>query len=449
MKNITKYYWVLILFIINSCAKESVIPVTADFQITVKNNDYTVPVRIEIENKSLGADSYQWTFEGANITNSNKITPQILTYTQAGNYTIVLEATNRDGERDKKSMTLEIDAAMLPDFTWKRIGSDIAPVTIELVNKSKGANKYHWEFEKGIPKSSNEVSPSVTFSEAGKHLITLTISNGKETHVTKKSIEIKPAMTIDFDWHVDFIDKDYQAPVTIYLENKSTNATSFLWTINGTLPFERTERSPKVTFSKEGTYTITLENKNDKENRVLTKNITILPNKNLLTFNDLKLGINTAQKSIGCFFSSTLGKVFKTNEINNSNGSFIDFAYFGLNSEFNHNQILSPDNVQSTVFTPIINATHTKIINRQEIGTEQLSASQFDLITKGRDFSSISVTETSQVKGPFNNEKQNRIILFETADKRKGAIKIKSYNSDGKNSYIIIDVKVQKKSLDK
>lgn len=38
----------------------------------------------------------------------------------------------------------------------------------------------------------------------------------------------------------------------------------------------------------------------------------------------------------------------------------------------------------------------------------------------------------------------NRIVLFETANGRKGAIKIKEYVSNGAESYIVVDIKMQK-----
>ncbi|WOC53157.1 hypothetical protein BPO_p0074 (plasmid) [Bergeyella porcorum] len=90
------------------------------------------------------------------------------------------------------------------------------------------------------------------------------------------------------------------------------------------------------------------------------------PDTNLLNFTDIKLGINTAHSSVGSFFSSVLGKVVTKNEVNLNTGNLIDFAYFGFDSTFKHNEFVSPDAVQNTAFTVIPNAIHTKIINSQE-----------------------------------------------------------------------------------
>jgi PKD repeat protein len=63
---------------------EESIPVKADFSIKVINDDYSVPVKVEITNKSTGAETYQWSFEGATITSSTEKSPQPITYANPG-----------------------------------------------------------------------------------------------------------------------------------------------------------------------------------------------------------------------------------------------------------------------------------------------------------------------------------------------------------------------------
>ena len=431
-------------FLLFSCAKEHIIPVVADFSIQVENEDYSVPVRVQIINRTQGADTYQWSFEGATQKKSSLKTPKPIVYTQAGEYTIWLKASNKDGAADEKKLIITVDEAMKVAFSWERKGSGISPVSIQLVNQSQGAKNYLWFFENGIPSTSDKKSPQVLFTQAGTHRIELTISNGKETYTSHKKIEILPAMHPDFDWSVDFIDKDYQAPVTLLLNNKSTQSTEYRWEIQGAEPFNPKEQNPKITFTQPGTFSITLYASNDKETKKITKKITILPNKNLLSFSDVKLGFNTAHASIGCFFSSQLGKVLTQKEVTPENGKWIDFAYFGLNSIFSYNQFLSPDQVQNSAFIAISGATHTQIVNRQELIKEQLSVTKFESIKQGKDFSDIIVSSSAKGAFPFDAQIRPRLVLFQTQDGRKGAIKIKNFISDGKQSYILTDIKVQK-----
>ncbi|PTT42975.1 PKD domain-containing protein [Chryseobacterium sp. HMWF028] len=446
-KNLKTIYFFLIAvlaFTFNACAVEESIPVEADFSIKVVNNDYSVPVKVEITNKSTGAETYQWSFEGATVTSSTEKSPQPITYASPGVYKIKLKASNKDGNVDEKEIEVKADAAMNVDFEWQMQGSDISPVTLHMIDKSLGATQYLWEFEGGSLATSNAQNPDVVFTTPGDHIIKLTISNGLETYSTQKTVTIKPAMTIDFNWTVDPIDNDYQAPVLLHLNNMSTNAFTYEWTIVGANPATSTAVSPDINLPAAGTYTIILKAINDKETKILQKQVTVLPDANLLSFSNIQLGISSASSTVGSFFSSELGTVLKQNEVNAANGSKIDFAFFGLNSSFMYNQFVSPDEVQNNGFLAIPNATHTKVINSQELVGTQLSSSGFDALDAGNDFNTITVTETNAGKSPFNNSVVPRVILFQTVDGRKGAVKIKSFVANGLSSYILVDIKVQK-----
>jgi len=431
-------------FFFNACAVEESIPVKADFSIKITNEDFSVPVKVEITNKSTGAETYQWSFDGASVASSTEKNPQPVTYANAGIYKIKLKASNKDGNVDEKELEVKADAAMNVDFEWEMMGSDISPVTLHMIDKSLGATQYLWEFDGGNPATSNAKNPEVVFTTPGDHIIKLTISNGLETYSTQKTVNIKPAMTIDFSWNVDSVDNDYQAPVLLHLNNLSTNATSYEWIITGADPATSSMTNPDIILPAAGTYTIILKATNDKETKTLQKQVIVFPDANLLSFSDVKLGINTANSTIGAFFSSNLGTVLKQNEVNAANGSKIDFAFFGLNSSFMYNQFVSPDEVQNNGFLAIPNAIHSKIINSQELVGVQLTPAGFDAINSGNNFNSLNITETNAGKSPFNNAVIPRVILFETSDGRKGAVKIKNFIPNGANSYIMVDIKIQK-----
>lgn len=447
-KNLKTIYSVVLLAILaitfNACAIEEGIPVTADFTIKMVNNDYSVPVKVEITNKSTGADTYEWSFEGATVTSSTEKSPQPITYATAGVYKIKLKASNKDGNEEEKIIEVKADASMKVDFEWQMQGSDISPVTLQMVDKSLGATQYLWEFDGGNPATSNVQNPSVVFTTPGDHIIKLTISNGLETYSTQKTVTIQPAMTVDFNWSVDPIDNDYEAPLLLHLNNLSTNAYTYVWEIVGATPSLSTATNPDINFGSAGTYTIVLKATNDKETKTLQKQVTIQPNTNLLTFSNVKLGISSAHSTIGCFFSSYLGTVIKQGEVNGTNDSKIDFGFFGLNSSFTYNQFVSPDEVQNTAFASIPNATHTKVVNSQELVGTQITSSAFDGINAGSDFNAITVTESNAGKTPFSNAVVPRVVIFKTEDGRKGAVKIKNFVSVGTASYILVDIKVQK-----
>jgi PKD repeat protein len=440
------YIFLLAIFLLSSCAKEEIISIKADFSIMVVNDDYSVPVRVEIDNKTTGADIYLWTFEGAVTEESKDKDPKTVYYNTSGTYKIILQASNKDGAQDQSSIEIQIDAAMSVDFEWLMQGSDIAPVTLQMVNKSLGASSYKWEFEGANLMESAEENPRITFLSEGEYTIKLTIMNGRETYSIEKQVTVMPAMTIGFDWTVDFVDLDYQAPVTLHMNNLSINAFSYEWTfVNAPGNIISTEQSPDITIASAGIYTLQLKASNDKESKILQKQITVYEDKNLLSFTNIKLGINTAQTDIGCFFSSVLGKVLTKSDVTDQTGAKVDFAFFGLDNSFSYNQFVSPDKVQQTAFETIPNAINTRIINSQELIGALLTAGGFDAIDEGADFLGLNISETTKGLTPFNNKQNNRIILFQTGDGRKGAIKITSYVSNGRQSYILADIKIQKK----
>ncbi len=164
-------------------------------------------------------------------------------------------------------------------------------------------------------------------------------------------------------------------------------------------------------------------------------------------FTDIKFGINSAHNNnqIGAFFSSTTRESYTANEVTDENGHLINIVFSGLNSSFNFNQFISPTIAQNNGFTPIPNAMHTKFINSQEIcNCGGLSAEDFDAMTDDSFLASLIIEESAAGLQSFNQITLPRIVLFETQNGKKGAIKVKGFISDGENSYINTDIKIQK-----
>lgn len=441
----------LMLFVgITSCYEETVITVNSLFEVTYVNGDQSAPVGIKIANKTEGAETYEWTFEGANTTTSSDKNPATIVYTKPGSYKITLKASNADGEEDTFEKNVTILEAIDIDFSVEIIENNFSPVTIQIENKTIGENlSYSWSFEEGIPATSSDRNPeNVVFEGEGTYRIHVKVSNGFESFEKEVTIEVLPELEVDFDWTFDRFDDDTQAPANITLENKTISATSYAWTFEGGDPAISSEENPKVLFQNAGTYAITLEASNDKQTKRTTKSITILPDTNLRTFEEVQLGINIAHNtnSVGAFFSSELRKTLSANEVTNENGSKIDIAFFGLNDRFNFNKFVSPDEVTTNGFTAIPNAKHTKFINSIENCNCGVSFTemQFDTMMNDEPLQAITITETTEGLLHFNNDIVPRIILFQTADGRKGAIKIKEFIANGNSSYIICDIKIQK-----
>lgn len=444
-------FFIVTLFCIYACVNEVALPVNVTFSTKILDNDKTVPVKVKITNTTEGADTYSWTFEGATPSSSTNKNPGVITYEKEGTYVVKLEASNRDGSIDIKENEVIVKQAINIDFELVLLDNYFSPVEFKVVNTTIGATTYNWFFEGGIPNNSTEQNPNnIVFKTPGKHKIILKASNGDEEYTLEKTIEVLPFLLAAFNSSTSFDDDDYQAPIKLSLENKSVSATAYEWLFEGANITSSTKKNPEIIFDLPGTYAIKLKALNNKGEKTVSKIITVYENTNLRTFKNLKLGINTAHKNniIPAFFSTETRKRYTQDQITNDIGSKIDLVFFGLNEEFIFNKFISSDKVQTLAFSPIPNAKTTKFINKQESCncTTLVSVANFDTMVDDTILASLNVNETIEGLKEFDAIVKPRIVVFETADKRKGVVKIKEFVKDGVNSYIIIDVKVQKEA---
>ncbi len=450
MKRIAYIFGVFILGLwCSTCSREQAVPVLADFNLTVVEEDYSVPVQVVLNNTTTGAEDYQWSFPGAAPESSVRKNPGAILYKTPGIYTITLKALNRDGSEDTKEITLDLDQPVVINFKAEVQNDNFSPVTVHLTNNSSGADGFTWTFEGGNPATSDLENPgSVVFNTPGDHSITLAITNGRETYTKDTIITVAPFMVSDFDWEVDFQDKDLQVPVKLTMQNQSVSATAYDWFFEGGTPTQSTQENPVVVFSSPGTHRITLTTRNGKETKATTKTITLEVDTNLKVFRDIRFGINTAHNTnqVGSFFSAYTEQIYTKSQLTADNGPVIDLVFFGLNDTFSFNRFYAPDTLGDTTFDAIPGATHTKMINVQEgcgcgasLSVVQFSSMIDDALLRG-----LTITETLNGLQPFDNSVVPRIVLFETADGRKGAIHIKRFVPDGANSYIETDIKIQK-----
>lgn len=442
--------WVLLpmAFLLSGCYQEQVLEVKAHFRAEVINNNYSVPALIKISNSTTGAENYAWTMTGAEPSSSSERNPGNLQYNNPGTYTIHLEATNQNGGKDSRDTTITVDAAIRVGFTVNNNASWYPDAAVSISNNTIGATSYQWTFSGGTPSSSTLQQPgNIVFSTPGTYIISLKVGNGRVSYTKDTTITVLPDLTNDFNINRAADDDDMEVPFTAYMQNNSISATSYKWICSGGSPSSSTSTSPAVSYTSPGTYTISLTAANDKKSLTKSQTITLLPNSNLFRFSNVHLGVNTAQNTIGCYFSSSLGKVLLPTEVTETNGGSIDFVYFGFDNTFNYNKFISPNSVLNYTFSYIPNAISTSIINKLEscgCGSS-MTAAQFDAMTNDELLQSTNISQTTAGLAEFNGTALPRIVLFQTQDGRKGAIKIKQCVAAGQQSYIVCDIKVMKK----
>ena len=143
----------------------------------------------------------------------------------------------------------------------------------------------------------------------------------------------------------------------------------------------------------------------------MEKLLTIKPNRGIIDQVDLKLGINEAKNTVGCFYSAYAGGVVTSKRIAEEQlGSKIDLGFFALNSSFSYCYFFAPNQSVSSSFPPIPGA-------------------------QGASF----------VHYPSDKGSLPHFVLFRTADGRRGVIRVKHYIHAGAASYILADIKIEKR----
>ena len=435
----------LFTVLLSSCLKETAVPIESAFSIE-SSEDKTSPVTIQLKNESYGADEYEWTFEGGTPSSSNGRTPGKVVFTQAGEHKITLRVWNAVEERTSQQ-TIRVDSVMTIDFDFSIALNDIAPGVVSITNKSKGGSKYEWTFEGGVPSTCSKRFPeAITFAEGGEHKIRLRVFNGSKYEELNKTFTLRPSMQVDFSYKPSPVDQDWEAPLTLTTTNLTTGGLSYRWICNGAQVLSPIEQTTSVRFEHPGTYKLQLIAGNGKDEKTKEKTITIKPNTGIIKQNDVRFGINEAKNSIGCFYSAKFGGVLTSNQIaQDKSGVWVDFGFFALNSSFNYCYFFAPNQAKANSFPKIDNAQDATFINNPTSMGINITNAIFDNIKRSSDMNQFTKwSETNQTN--FNKTSTPHFVLVRTTDGRRGIIRIKEFVKDGSQSYIVADVKLEKRA---
>ncbi|MFT5667341.1 MAG: PKD repeat protein, partial [Vicingaceae bacterium] len=427
-------YLFFVSFILLGCSKEVALPILADFEVISKQNDFTIPALVGLNNMTFGAETYSWTFEGAEPSTSTKRNPGVIVYRNAGTFTIRMQADNFDGISQVVEKKIVINSKINVGFSFNLEGDSYAPALVSFVNESSGSDKMEWNFEGGNPSSSSQANPKVTFENGGKHKVSLRIFNDQVSIIKDTLISLEPELMPSFEIQIPKQYEELESPSEIVLKNNSIGTTSNEWIILGADNSSSAENEPVIRFSKPGTYVIKLEVSNGKKNKFETKEITIKPSKGFAIIKDIKLGIYSSQSTAPVYYSTFLRKAFTESGLLSKNeAEGIDLVYFGLNESFSFNQFISPDESAKVGFKAISGATKTVILNSQK----EVSAAIFDKIDANF-LISLQIDKNNEIDNYFSNSLP-MVVLFENSQKKKGAILVKKFLKDGSNSQIVFD----------
>lgn len=135
---------------------------------------------INLENSSAHADSYHWDF-GDN-TQSDEVQPQ-KTYERAGDYKILLTATNSFGKTDTVSRMIQVQDRPRPfaKFSYTKDSAD--PKKINFKNLSQHATEFVWILgDDQVRETGGQSGFSHTYSQEGQYHVKLIAKGNNEQH---------------------------------------------------------------------------------------------------------------------------------------------------------------------------------------------------------------------------------------------------------------------------
>jgi PKD repeat protein len=432
------------------CYNEQTEQVQASFEYEYVKFNQTVPVLLKFVNKSTGGDSYKWEFEGGNPQESTEKTPGQISYVKHGKYTVKLTVTNVDGEVNTTSQVIEILDAIKGDFDYTIKGSHYPPISMTIVNNVKGDGlTYLWKLEGSqLKEFTGQTPPELIYNTSGKYDIVLFVSNGQDTIKKVKTLEVLPDINVDFSWQVAHSDYDYQTPVKVSFQNNTSSADNYSWKFSGSDTKVSINKSPEITFNQVGKHLIELTASNDKKSKTLVKTIDIYEDTNLYVLNNIKLGNvfshNTGE--ISALYSTITRKNYYTSEVEALVANSIEIAFAGMTSDLSMSKFISPSEIKTSGLLPFSGGQKIKVINSQELCNcgVNFTIANFESMKTDKPLQGLSIVETVGGMQFFNN-KQKRIVLFQTADGRKGAIYVKEFvRVNAQQSYVLCDIKVQK-----
>ncbi|MCE7070780.1 PKD domain-containing protein [Dyadobacter sp. CY327] len=268
----------LLLAIVFGCHQELPPQPVAKFTFTPAT--CVAPCTVTFTSKSENANSLEWDFnDRSEIQSGGTVTHE---FVDGKNYYVKLIAKNSDGGSHGETQTVVIEAkpAALPvaDFDMTPKNGGVAPLKVSFDNQSKNAATYKWRFgdkyaSPADPDSSTTQNPTHTYSVPGTYTVTLTAYNVEgKPHQKTKTFEVKvegPTASFTVD------KKECEAPCEVSFTNTSTGGNEYSWDFGG--EGQSSEKSPKFTFSKPGTYKVSLTVKGEGGEKTTQESVTIKP----------------------------------------------------------------------------------------------------------------------------------------------------------------------------
>lgn len=213
-------------------------------------------------NLSQNANSYLWNFgDGSTSTETNPTH----TYSESGTYQVSLTAFNNQCADSTISQSIQVIVGPAALFT-SNTNVGCVSLDVEFENLSiNGGDFIEWQFEGGVPTTSTEQNPVVTYHNPGSFDVTLIVGDGSnfDTLTIPDYIQVQGIPAPDFDVIIE--------ELTVQFTNQTINGVSYLWNFgDGTTS---NEEYPIHEYNSQNYWIVTLTSENECGENSISKEI--------------------------------------------------------------------------------------------------------------------------------------------------------------------------------
>ena len=229
------------------------------------------PLLVHFTDTSDGSPT-RWLWRFGDGAYSSEKNPYHL-YEKPGTYTVLLTVTNRFGsDTIIKSGLIEVTTVPVASFTANRT-SGTSPLAVRFTDTSTGSpTSWSWKF--GDSGSSVEKNPVYVFQNSGVYSVQLTVSSatGTSTETRNGYIVVGDIMRADFDFTTS--NPKNTAPLTVaFMDRSSGRPDTYTWKFGD--GYIATGRNPIHTYTRPGTYSVTLSIRGPSGTDSITKTIEV------------------------------------------------------------------------------------------------------------------------------------------------------------------------------
>jgi len=145
--------------------------VTADFHSDI--NAICDGGSVHFYSDATNATNLQWVFDGGTPTSSTEQNPTVQ-YNEPGLYSVKLTASNEvDNDRVTKNEYIKVVGLVIANFSSETNSAGRGEI-VQYNDMSENAYSWQWTFDGGIPATSTEQNPQVSYLDEGSYFVKLT-----------------------------------------------------------------------------------------------------------------------------------------------------------------------------------------------------------------------------------------------------------------------------------